>query len=111
MSYWEFIGVGSNSLYGAPVALVVSHPGKNSGDTLQFVTTILLAAHDLGLGTCWLGYPLVDSDLIQQILEIPEQEKITAVVALGYPDPSSPANAYRSPRDELATFVRWVGFE
>ena len=110
-SYWEFVAVGSNSLYGAPVALVVSHPDKRDGVTSQFVTTMLLAAHDLGLGTCWLGYPLVDSDLIRQVLEIPEEERISAVVALGYPDPDSPANAYRAPRNELDTFVRWVGFD
>ena len=72
---------------------------------------MLLAAQALGLATCWLGYPLVDSDLIQQVLEIPEQERISAVVALGYPDPDSPANEYRSPRDELGAFVRWVGFD
>lgn len=110
-SYWEFIAVGSNSLYGAPVAIVVSQPGKEGGDIPQFVTTMLLAAQALGLATCWLGYPLVDSDLIQQVLEIPEQERISAVVALGYPDPDSPANEYRSPRDELGAFVRWVGFD
>ena len=110
-SFWDFVVVGSNGLYGAPVVVVVSHPGKRRGDTSQFVTTMLLAAHDLGLGACWLGYPLVDSDLIRQILEIPEKERISAVVALGYPDPDSPANAYRSPRNELETFVRWVGFD
>jgi nitroreductase len=110
-SFWEFVFVGSNGLYGAPVVVVLSHPGKRDGDTSQFVTTMLLAAQDLGLGTCWLGYPLGDSDLIRRILEIPEQERISAVVALGYPDPDSPANVYRSPRDELETFVRWVGFD
>ena len=110
-SYGEFVGVGSNSLYGAPVAVVVSDPGKRGGDTPQFVTTMLLAAHALGLATCWLGYPLVDSDLIRQVLEIPEEERITAVIALGYPDPDSPASAYRSPRDELDSFVRWTGFD
>ena len=34
-----------------------------------------------------------------------------AVVALGYPDPSSPTNEYRSPRDDTETFVRWLGFD
>jgi nitroreductase len=72
---------------------------------------MLIAAHDRGLGTCWLGYPLGYADLIREVLGIPEDERLGAVVALGYPDPASPANAYRSPRDELDTFVRWVGFE
>jgi nitroreductase len=110
-SRWEFIVLGSYRLYDAPVVVVVSHPGKRGSDVSQFVTTMLIAAHDLGLGTCWLGYPLSYAGLIRQVVEIPEEERISAVVALGYPDPDSPANAYRSPRDGLETFVRWVGFE
>ena len=110
-SLWEFVVLGSYRLYDAPVVVVVSYPGKRGADVSQFVTTMLIAAHDLGLGTCWLGYPLSYSDLIREVLDIPEGERLGAVVALGYPDPDSPANAYRSPRDELDTFVRWVGFE
>jgi nitroreductase len=110
-SLWEFVVLGSYRLYDAPVVVVVSYPGECGTDVSQFVTTMLIAAHDLGLGTCWLGYPLSYSDLIREVLEIPEEERLGAVVALGYPDPVSPANAYRSPRDELETFVRWVGFE
>jgi nitroreductase len=72
---------------------------------------MLLAAHDLGLGTCWLGYPMSYADVIREVLDLPEEERVGAVVALGYPDPDSPANTYRSSRDELETFVRWVGFE
>ena len=110
-SRWEFVVLGSYRLYDAPVVAIVSYPGKRGSDVSQFVTTMLLAAHDLGLGTCWLGYPLSYSDLIRQVLDIPEEERISAVIALGYPDPDSPANAYRSSRDDLETFVRWVGYE
>jgi nitroreductase len=108
---WEFIVLGSYRLYDAPVVVVVSYPGKRGADVSQFVTTMLLAAHDLGLGTCWLGYPLSESDLIREVLEIPEEERLGAVVALGYPDPDSPASVYRSPRDDPERFVRWVGFQ
>lgn len=110
-SPWEFVVLGSYRFYGAPVVIVVSHPGPRGSDVGQFVTTMLLAAHDLGLGTCWLGYPLRYADLIRQELGMPGQERIGAVVALGYPDPDSPANAYRSPRDEAETFTRWLGFD
>ena len=111
-SLWEFVVLGSYRFFDAPTIVVVSHPGKSgSGDVAQFVTTMLIAAHDLGLGTCWLGYPLSYADVIREALEVPEEEKIGALVALGYPDPDSPANAFRSSRDELEAFVRWVGFE
>jgi len=109
-SLWEFVIAGSYGLYDAPVAVVVSQVGAGGTDVSSFVTTLLLAAHALGLGTCWLGYPLSYRDVLHEVLGIPEEERISAVVALGYPDPDSPANDYRSPRDELDVFVRWVGF-
>jgi nitroreductase len=109
-SLWEFVVIGSYGLYDAPVVLVVSRPGKG-GDVSPFVTTMLIAAHDCGLGTCWLGYPLSYRGLIREVLEVPDEENISAVVALGYPDLESPANQYRSSRDELDAFVRWVGFD
>jgi len=110
-SLWEFVVVGSYGFYGAPVVVVVSSPGSGGDDISSFVTTMLIAAHSLGLGTCWLGYPLSHADLIRQALDIPKEERIRAVVALGYPDLDSPANAFRAPRNELETFVRWAGFE
>jgi len=110
-SLWEFVVVGSYGLYDAPVVVVVSNPADRGGDVAPFVTTMLLAAHDLGVGSCWLGYPAGEGELIQELLAIPEGERVRAVVALGYADPDAPANAYRSPRDEIASLVRWVGFD
>ena len=111
MSLWEFVVLGSAAFYGAPAVAVVSDRGSGGSDVPPFVTTMLVAAHSLGLGTCWLGYPLAEADLIREALGIPERERLRAVVALGYPDLESPANAFRSPRDEVETFVRWVGFD
>jgi nitroreductase len=110
-SRWEFVVLGSYALYDAPVVIVVSHPGNRGADVVPFVTTMLLAAHDMGLGTCWLGYPLSERDLFYERLPIPEEERIGAVIALGYPDPDAPANAYRSPRDPVESWTRWVGFD
>ena len=109
----EFVVIGSYNLYRAPVVVVVSYlgtQGSGSQAVLPFVTTMLLAAHDQGLGTCWLGYPLGYPDTIRDVLGIPEEETPAAVVAMGYPDPNSPATAFRSPRDEIEAFTRWVGF-
>ena len=110
-SLYEFVVVGSYAFYRAPVVMVISQADGGGDDVSSFVTTMLIAAHNLGLGTCWLGHPLSHADLIRQALDIPEDERIRAVVALGYPDLDSPANAFRSPRNELETFVRWVGFD
>ena len=107
----EFVVMGSYRLYDAPVVIVVSQRGPRTDAVPIYVTTLLLAAHDQGLGTCWLGYPLSESDAIREVLDIPEEERVAAVVALGYPDPDSPANAFRSERDEVECFCRWVGFD
>ena len=104
------IVVESNRLWGAPVVIVVSHTGDQSS-VHNLVTTLLLAAHDLGLGTCWLGYPLANRDVIREHLAIPEDEKLGAVVALGYPDLDAPVNGFRSSRMALDDFVRWVGYD
>jgi nitroreductase len=110
ISEWELIVLGSYRFFDAPVVIAVSHCGQSAANVPPFVTTLLLAAHDLGLGTCWLGYPLGAADLIQEELGIPEDERVRAIVALGYPDPDSPANGFRTSRDEVETFARWVGF-
>lgn len=110
-SFWEAVVVGSYGFYDAPVVIVVSHPEKSTGDTERFVTTLLLVAHDMGLGTCWLGYPLSCQEAIHEVLGIPEEEQLCALVALGYPDQEAPINRFRSSRRELDTFVRWVGYD
>jgi nitroreductase len=107
---WEFLIAGSYRFFDAPVMLAVSHRGGSAANIDPFVTTLLLAAHDLGLGTCWLGYPLGAADLIQEELGIPEDERVRAIVALGYPDLDSPAATFRSSREEVESFVKWVGF-
>jgi len=114
MSYWDFLIAGSYGFYGAPVIVVVSYrgtPGSGQGDVDRFVTTLMLAAHDQGLGTIWLGYPLGYGDTFREILEVPEGEHLAAAVALGYPDLNSPANDFRAPRKEVEEFTRWIGFD
>lgn len=51
------------------------------------ITSILLGAHDLGLGACWLGS--INHKEISKILEIPEQYSLLYIVALGYPAEAS----------------------
>jgi nitroreductase len=107
--------LGSYRFYGAPVVIVVSYDSRLSDSTpagvVAFVTTMLLAAHDIGLGTCWLGMPLAYPETIRGTLQIPDSQKIAAVVALGYPDPDSGINKFRSSRDHLDAFVTWIGFD
>lgn len=103
---------GSIALYDAPVAIVLSHPGGEGAhrpDAISaFVTTMMLAAHEMGLGTCWLGFVMAHRDLVRQYAQIPEGEVPAAVVALGWPDTEAPQHPFRSPREPVDAFTRWV---
>ena len=47
------------------------------------VQNMLLTAHSLGLGSCWVG--AFDEDMLKRALGIPEYVRPQAVVPLGYP--------------------------
>jgi len=44
---------------------------------------LVLAATDVGLGTCWIGG--FDEAKVKQLLDIPEKIKVVALTPLGYP--------------------------
>lgn len=50
------------------------------------VQNILLAAHEEGIGTCWIGS--IDRDALRYEFSIPERYIINTVIALGYADES-----------------------
>lgn len=47
--------------------------------------TLLLAAHEAGLGACWMCAPLFVPDLVRDVLNLPEQWQPQGVITLGYP--------------------------
>lgn len=47
------------------------------------VTSMMLAAVEEGLGTCWLG--AIDRDKLQTLLQLPEHLKVVYLLAVGYP--------------------------
>jgi coenzyme F420-0:L-glutamate ligase / coenzyme F420-1:gamma-L-glutamate ligase len=46
---------------------------------------LLLAAHEVGLGACWMCAPLFCPDVVRENLDLPEDWQPQGVVALGYP--------------------------
>ena len=78
--------------HGATAAIVVgSKPGGSTSkeDALLATQNILLAAHSLGLASCLIGFavvPLTKDIRIKRYLGIPDNERVHAVIALGYPD-------------------------
>ena len=89
--------------YNAPAAIAVlanmSIAKKESSfrfwvqDCSAATENILIAAAGLGLGSVWIGgYPKEDvTNLIQDILEIPENINVLNLIYIGYPAEDKPA--------------------
>lgn len=101
---------------GAPVIIVVltrasEKPNMrkaNLESTSAAMENLVLAATNLGLGTCWMTGPLHDENNLRSILDISPDKEIVAVTPLGYPD------EVPEPRPrldaELKQKVRWLGY-
>jgi len=62
---------------------------------------MLLAAHALGLGTCWIGsYNATYEERVKEILEIPKNRRVLSIISIGYPSESPTSN-----RKELREIV------
>ncbi|MBT0158473.1 nitroreductase [Candidatus Bathyarchaeota archaeon A05DMB-2] len=66
---------------------------------------LTLAAVELGLGTCWIG--AFDESRVKQILSVPAEVRVVALMPLGYPSDSSVAKKKRLPFDEIVKYERW----
>lgn len=68
----------------------------------------VLRAHDLGLGTCWIGW--LDSDKAAKFFKLPKGRKIEHLIAVGYPAPEA-AQAKIHPRKPLEEIVSYNEFK
>ncbi len=64
--------------------------------------TFCLAAHEAGLGTVIMG--IWDEDGITELLHIPKDRELAALIAIGYPD-SSPEAPKRKSVQDLLTYL------
>lgn len=95
----------------APLTLVfIASPAKSSRthhiDTSLAAMNFMLAAHAVGLGTCWAG--VYDTDLeppIRDLLGIPKELRVLCLMSLGYPDQSPTKD--RLPLDEMTHWERY----
>jgi nitroreductase len=59
------------------------HPEQEAAAAIQ---NMLLAAHEIGLGTCWISIHSTDcEEKVKQILLIPEEELCISVISIGHP--------------------------
>jgi nitroreductase len=108
----QFINEGSCRFYGAPAAILFclddSFPKARMVDVGLALGYFALTAHEFGLGTCPIGLINAYEDEIKDLLNIPEDKNVVIGVALGYPDWDVPVNRFKSTRDDLSGFVRWI---
>ena len=64
--------------------------------------TLCLAAHEKGLGTVIMG--IWDEDGITELLKLPQNQELGALIAIGWPD-IDPATPKRKSIDELRTYL------
>jgi nitroreductase len=68
------------------------------------VDHLILAAAELGLGTCWIG--AFDPAAAREILGLPDEVEPVVFTPLGYPA-APPRDKQRKPIDELVCYEHW----
>jgi nitroreductase len=94
----------------APIMIVgladtVASPNWCSNDLGIAIEHIVLAATNLGLGTCWMGQTGRE-EMIKSLLDIPDNFKVSVVIPIGVPD-ETPAPKERK---SLESIVSWEKF-
>jgi nitroreductase len=91
--------------YGAPalVCIYTKSGGGGKGDCAMAAQNLMLAAHELGLGTCWigLGQVLFDSPELKRELGVPAGCAAVGQLIVGYPEGELPAPTPRSAPEVL----------
>ena len=73
-----------------------------------FAQTLMLSAHAKGIGTVPQAFATDYAREIKKFLDIPETKRLVLGISIGYPDPGSPVNAFRTNRVDISETVRWV---
>ncbi|MBA7714664.1 Albonoursin synthase [subsurface metagenome] len=78
--------------------------GRSYGNVAIVMDHLILAATNLGLGTCWIG--AFDPKAARDILGLPEEVKPIVFATVGYSD-DEPRPKVRKSIDELVRYEHW----
>lgn len=123
---WEFVvikegynqeelvkgALGQNFIAEAPIVIVVGANIKRSAqrygergrnlycllDAAAAIQNMLLTAHELGLGTCWIG--AFRDEEVKEIVQFPDYVRPVAIIPIGKPA-ESPSAPSRYPLDQV----------
>lgn len=106
----KYFFIKSHHVGEAPVLIVLCGDTKKSQwhtvDCSLAGANVMIAAHVLGLGTCWIG--AFDEAKVKELLDIPDQVKVEGIITLGYPAGKSKAPP-RLALDEVVSLNTWHG--
>jgi len=77
------------------------HRDKDCQGVGACLQNLLLAAHGLGLGACWLGEIVNRREEVERLLGAPATCELMAVVALGFPARENQGRGERLPLEQL----------
>lgn len=103
--------------FDAPVSIVVTFDKSLEGGTIAHFDLgavtygLVLAAWSRGLGAVINGQGIMQSPVVREHAQIPEDQVILTCVALGWPDDSFVANDVVSRRRPVANATRFLGFD
>lgn len=104
---------GNYELFGAPVGLIFTiDKDMEVGswlDTGMFIQSVMIAARQFGLETCPQAALANYHALLRRRLGIPEVEQVVCGMALGYADMTAKVNTFRTEREPVEVFTRFVG--
>lgn len=100
----------------APVVIVACADPERSGtlwDQQYYMTdmgiaaqNLMLAAHDMGLGTVFVG--VFDEDALRELLGIPQNIRVVGIFPIGYPAQEKKSGPRRNPLEEIVFYEKWI---
>lgn len=103
--------------FDAPVSVVITVDKELANDTIAHFDCgaatygLVLAAWSKGLGTVINGQGIMQSSVVRENANIPDDQVIMTCVAIGYPDEEFVANHVQSRRAVADAVASFVGFD
>lgn len=101
------------AFFGAPHTMIVTTPRElgtyGAVDCGLFLATFLYAAQSHGVGTVAQAAIANHAPFVREYFDLDDDVLVLCGVAFGYPDPSHPANGFRTTRADIDEVVTWTG--